>query len=196
MKKEDLNLVAMEVQTSVSFTAFMTGVTLFFVGLLISQFKVFNSSINIPILFLIISTFGFLYATLIFANASGKVARSLDKEVQKDLNHGNALSEYLGVYLLILAIPLVINIISLDNFLKIATIIAALGGLIFYHVSGFSIMGRAYEKLHYLFLSLIVIFELLLYFFQFVNKFNFTLLAILMIVMLFSIAVFSDEKVY
>ena len=195
MEKEDLSLLQTEIQTSVSFTAFMTAVTLFFVGLLITQFKVFDPSINIPILFLIISTFGFLYSTLIYANASGKVARFSNKDVQKDLNHGNALSEYLGIYLLILSIPLVIDIITVDNFLKISTLIAALGGLLIYHLLNYSIMGRAYKKLHYIFLSLITILELLMYFLQFSNKFYFTTLAVVMLLMLMIIAAFSKEKI-
>ncbi len=194
MKKEEIDPALNEIQVGVSFTSFMTGVTLFFVGLLITQFKVFDSSINIPILFLIISTFGFLYSTLIFANASGKIARSNKKDVRKYMNLGDALSEYLGVYLLVLAIPLVINIIAVDNFLKIATVVAALGGLVIYHAGGFSIMERSYKKLHYLFLSLIIIFELLMFIFQFADKFNFTVIAAAMIVMLFSISMFSNEE--
>ena len=195
MTKEDLNLLQSEVQTSVSFTSFMTAVTLFFVGLLITQFKVFDPSINIPILFLIISTFGFLYSTLIFANASGKIARFSKKDIRKDLNLGNALSEYLGVYLLILSIPLVINIISIDSFLKITTIIAALGGLIIYHACGFSIMSRAYKQLHYWFLLLIIALELSMCFLQFVDKFSFMFLAVIMILTLIIISIFSKEKI-
>jgi len=151
MEKKDLSLMQTEIQTSVSFTAFMTAVTLFFVGLLITQFKVFDPSINIPILFLIISTFGFLYSTLIYANASGRVARFSNKDVQRDLNHGNALSEYLGIYLLIFSIPLVIDIITVDNFLKISTLTAALGGLLIYHLLGYSLMERAYKKMQYVY---------------------------------------------
>jgi len=191
--REDLNLIQSEIQTSVSFTSFFTAVTLFFVGLLITQYKSFDSSVSMPILFLILSTFGFLYSTLIFANASGKIARLEKKDVRKDLTLGNSLSEYFGVYLLVLSIPLVINVITEDYVLKIATIAASLGGLVIYHYAGFSIMGRSFKKAHYLFLLLIVILEVMMYLFQFNDIFNFTLTAIVLILLLIFISLLSKE---
>lgn len=84
-KKISPELIQAEIQTSVSLTSFLTAVTIFFVGLLITQFNSFEPSIKIPILFLIISTFGFLYSTLIYANASGKVSRLNQSDVNKDI---------------------------------------------------------------------------------------------------------------
>jgi len=192
-KKENLGLLQAEIQTSVSFTSFFTAVTLFFVGLLITQYKNFDPSVSIPVLFLILSTFGFLYSTLIFANASGKIARFEKKDIKKDLALGNSLSEYFGVYLLVLSIPLVINVITEDSFLKIATIIAALGGLTIYHFAGFSIMGRSFRRAHYILLLLIIALEGIMFLFQFNNIFYFTLTAIVLIVMLIAVSVFSRE---
>lgn len=191
--KEDLNLIQSEIGTSVAFTSFFTAVTLFFVGLLITQYKSFDPSVSIPILFLILSTFGFLYSTLIFANASGKIARLDKKDVRKDLTLGNSLSEYFGVYLLVLSIPLVINVITEDYFLKIATIVAALGGLAIYHYAGFSIMGRSFKKVHYIFLLLIVALEGMMYFFQFNDIFYFTSTALVLILLLIMISFLSKE---
>jgi len=191
--KEDLGLIQDEIQTSVSFTSFFTAVTLFFVGLLITQYKSFDPSVSMPILFLILSTFGFLYSTLIFANASGKIARFEEKDIRKDMGLGNSLSEYFGVYLLVLSIPLVINVITEDYFLRIATIIAALGGLSIYHFAGFSIMGRSFKKTHYIFLLLLVALEVMMYLFQFNNIFYFTSTAVVLILLLIVISALSRE---
>lgn len=165
----EAGLIQDEVSVSVSFTAFMTAVTVFFVGLLLTNFTNYSASVKFPILFLIVSTFGFLYSTLIFANTSGNIARLNGKNVHRQLLLADAMSEYLGVYLLIFSIPLVINVITPDLFLRIATLVVSLGGLIIYHVSGFSIMERQFKKMHYLFLTSAVILEVLLYITQALN---------------------------
>jgi len=172
MKKENnLEVLQAEIQVGVSITAFMTAVTIFFVGLLIANFDKYNISIRIPILFLIISTFGFLYSTLIYGNASGQVARLKSEKFNKHMILGNSISEYIGVYLLILSMPLVINVITEDLFLRIATLVAAFTGLIMYHASGFSIMERNYKKSHYLLLGLIIFLEIVLFILQSLGSF-------------------------
>lgn len=172
MKKENNpEVLQAEIQVGVSITAFMTAVTIFFVGLLIANFDKYDISIRIPILFLIISTFGFLYSTLIYGNASGQVSRLKPEKFNKHMILGNSISEYIGVYLLILSMPLVINVITEDLFLRIATLTSAFAGLIMYHVSGFSIMERNYKKTHYLILGLIIFLEIVLFILQSIDSF-------------------------
>lgn len=161
MEKRDLGICQDEIQVAVTLTAFMTGVTMFFTGLLLTEFSSFDISIKIPILFLIISTFGFLYSTLIFGNASGQLSRLDHTKFDKFMLVGDYVSEYLGVYFLVLAIPLVINVITQDNFLRLATLLVALGGLLLYQVGGFSIMERNFKKLHYVFMGIIILLEVL-----------------------------------
>ena len=76
-EKHDTNqfgLYQTHVQTNVNLTAFMTGVVTFFVGFLLTSFHDYDISIKIPIAFLIIAIFGFLYSTLIYANAAQEVS--------------------------------------------------------------------------------------------------------------------------
>ena len=122
-----LSLYQDEVQVGVSVTSFMTGVTIFFVGLLITKFDSYDTSIKIPILFLILSAFGFLYSTLILANTSSELSRLRTDRFHKSMNLGDSIGEYIGVYFLVLAIPLVINVITNDSFLRISTLLVSLG---------------------------------------------------------------------
>jgi hypothetical protein len=195
MEKNNLDpgLIQSEIQTSVSFTAFMTAVTIFFVGLLITQFKDLDSSIRIPILFLIISTFGFLYATLIYSNASGKVARLGKVNVDKDMILANSLAEYMGLYFLVLAIPLVINVAASDVFLRVATLIVVLGGLTIYHASGFSIMGRNFPKLHILFLIIILLLGIFMFVMQAFSNLL-TITSIITILLMVSLTFFAKKE--
>ena len=192
-KRGDPNLFQNEIQVSVSFTAFMTAVTIFFVGLLITKFESFDISIKIPILFLIISTFGFLYSTLIFANASGQLSHHITKNFFKNMLTGDTISEYLGVYLLVLAVPLVINVITNDSFLRLATLIVALGGLVVYHISGFSLMDRHFRKKHYWGLFLVIILEVALFYTQIYNLIYFVPLAVVLILFLVLLALFASK---
>ncbi len=195
-EKRNLEVLSGEVQVGVSFTAFMTAVTIFFVGLLITKFESFDISIKIPILFLIISTFGFLYSTLIYANASGILSKMVIKNFDKNMLIGDVLSEYLGVYFLVLAIPLVINVITIDSFLRIATLIVALGGLLIYHLSGFSLMDRHFKRKHYWYLSLVIILEIALFYTQIYNLIYFVPLAVILILIILLLGFFAsrDEK--
>jgi len=194
MAKKDLQLLHNEIQVGVSFTSFMTVVTMFFTGLLITQFEQFTATVRVPILFLIISTFGFLYSTLIYANASGAINRITTKRFDRQMEIGNILSEYLGVYFLILSIPLVINLVATDWFLKLSTLLVSLGGLAIYHISGFSIMDRHYKKYHKLLLSIILILECLLFYSQTHLTYLFNYIAVMQILLLLLISYFATKK--
>jgi len=141
-KKEDMGLYMGEIQTGVSFTTFMTVMTMFFIGLLLTRFETFDPSVRIPVLFLVISTFGFLYSTLVYANASGEITRFDSRRAMRYMFIGNVISEYLGVYMLVFALPLVINAVTADLFLQYSVLIAALLGLALYSRSPFSIISR------------------------------------------------------
>lgn len=170
-----LGLYQSEISVDISFTAFFTAVTLFFTGLLLKEFplKKYKNLIEIPIMFLIISTCGFLYSTLIYANATGKFLRVFSKifakrilnkaEFERCILLGTTISEYLGVYFLILSIPLTINAITTFLFLKLIVLFSVLLGLWFYHFSGFCVMKRHFSKHHFHFLFVIMILEILIF---------------------------------
>ncbi len=157
-----------EVEVGVTFSSFMSAVTLFFTGLLISQFKSFDPTIKIPLLFLIISTFSFIFSASIYSNAGVEVTAHRFKAVQKYLSYANNIVEFLGLYLFILATPLVIGAVTKDSFLRIATIVIALAGLALYSQSDFSILHKELpNKPHKLLITLLVmILGLALYFSQ------------------------------
>lgn len=186
--QEEISFIQNGAVVSVAFSSGFTAVTTFFTSIIISQYKSFNPSINIPTLFLIISTFGFLYATLAYSNVTGLLLKGRRRRSKKCGIIGNVLSEYLGVYFLILAIPLVINVVSSDAFLRSATTLIDLGGLFVYHVSGISIMERNYQRFHLLFLFIIIFLELGLIIFQFTNILFFEVFAFLLITFIFLLA--------
>ncbi|MFA6353431.1 MAG: hypothetical protein WCW93_00645 [Candidatus Paceibacterota bacterium] len=162
--KEDLNLYQAEVQTGVSLTSFMTAVTSFFLGLLITRIADMNITIKIPILFLIISTFGFLFSSIIYSNASGEITRLNGNKAKNYMLIGNVLSEYFGVYLLVLSIPLVINAVTSDIFLRTATFIVVIISLSLYSISQFSIAHRYLKPItKNIFVLCIVILELVMF---------------------------------
>ncbi len=162
--EENLNHYQSEIQTGVMFTAFMTAVTSFFLGLLLTRIEVISMTIKIPILFLIISTFGFLFSTIIYANASGEITRLDSKKAKNYILIGNVLSEYLGVYLLVLSIPLVINAITPDVFLRVSTLAVVMISLFIYSISRFSIAHRYLKNVSKnLFALVLVLLELIIF---------------------------------
>jgi len=129
-----------EISVGVTFASFMSAVTLFFAGAVISQYKNFDDSIKIPLLFLIISTFSFIFAASIYSNAGLEVTANRPGRIKRYLIYANNILEFLGLYLFIIATPMVISALTKDDFLRVTTITVALVGLFFYSQSEFSIL--------------------------------------------------------
>src|SRR5579884_2628082 len=147
-----------EVEVGVTFSSFMSAVTLFFTGLLVAQFRTFDITIKIPLLFLIISTLSFIFSASIYSNAGVEVTAHRFQSVHKYLSYANNILEFLGLYLFILATPLVIGAVTKDSFLRIATIIIALAGLTLYSQSDFSILHKELtNKSHKLLITLLIV---------------------------------------
>jgi len=156
---ENPELYMGEVEIGVSFTSFMTGVVFFFIGLLLTGDPSLQQFLRIPMLYLFMSAYGFLYSTLVYANASGEVARLRRKSFDTQMKIGNILSEYWGVYGLVFASPLVILGYSPDKLLALFVLGVSLLGFILYHLSGFSILERYFSR--NVFLSIFSIMSLL-----------------------------------
>lgn len=155
-QKENPKSYSGQISTSMSFSAFMAAVVIFFVGIILSRFSDYDSSIRVPICFLVLATFGFLYSALIYANSSGEVVQGRIKNFKRNMFVGDILSEYFGVYFLVLSIPLAINIIASDMYLRTTVALASLLGFSFYQFSHFSISERHFPK-HHKFISLLII---------------------------------------
>lgn len=134
------------IQVDVSITSFMLAVATFFTGFLISNYGSYDRSIRIPILFLIISTFAFLFTSNIFGNASGEIISGNKKGALRHAAIGTIISEFLGIYLLVLSIPFVINALTDDVFLRVAVFIIAATSIFLYNLSEFSIVKRYLGK--------------------------------------------------
>lgn len=162
-----------EISVGVTFASFMSAVTLFFAGIVISQFKSFDPSIRVPLLFLIISTFSFIFSASIYSNAGLEVTARKPKLVRKYLVYANSLLEFFGLYLFVLATPLVIGAITADDFLRLTTIAVASIGLFLYSQSSFSILHRElrHPGIKLLFSTAIGLLSMGLYFTQFFTVF-------------------------
>lgn len=193
MTLEEFSRFEAEISAGVSFSSIFTALTTFFTGLIITNYSSFNVTIRIPILFLVISTLGFLYSTMIYANATGFLNGSIDK-IKRTILLGDIISEYLGVYFLVAAIPLVINVITTDGFLRYAVLIANLFGLAIYHLSGFSIMGNDFKKSHGLLISLFFILEITLFLSQIYLNSIMAIIAAILIVFQLAVSYVSSKN--
>jgi len=153
-----------EIVVGVTFATFMGAVSLFFTGLLIAQYTTFDKTIRVPVLFLIISTFSYIFAAAIYSNAGAEVTSGNTHRVRKYLIYANNIFEFLGLYLFILATPLVIGAVTKDSFLRVATVIVALAGLALYSSSDFSVLHKEMKNVstkHFLTIMLVGLASLL-----------------------------------
>lgn len=119
-----------EIHASIALTTFMTAASFVFLGLVLesgSQEPVAtqeNSGSEVDVVLLFISSFGFLFATLMYANASGGLARISTLGFEKMIERGNRTSEYFGVYPLALGVPLAVERLVGDDL--VASLVAIL----------------------------------------------------------------------
>ena len=184
MDSENKNLQLEEISIDVSLISFLTVISVFFIGALLPNFNSYDLSIKIPISFLIISTFAFLFSALILSNSTQKIVKGEFEKLKKYLNYGYAISEYLGVYLFILCIPLTINIITTDTYLRGITFFSAILGMGLYQFMGFSLLENYFSKTHRLFSVLTLLFSIALFTSQ-IYVFHFTLVSILFLSFIF-----------
>jgi hypothetical protein len=130
-----------ELSASIALTSFMTAASAVFLGVILQTGQ--HSTLPMDVLFLFIATFGFLFATLIYANASGRLARHGTFGYESQVEIANRVSEYLGVFPLLIAIPL-----SVSRFLKTGSVPWAVAGLAlmatlaYHYVRGASLLER------------------------------------------------------
>ncbi len=160
----DKDSLKAEVSVGVTFAALMSATSLFFTGVLISQYSSFSSTIRVPLIFLIISTFSFIFSATIYSNAGAEITLGKLKLVEKYMVFAKNIVELLGLYLFILATPLVIGAVTNDSFLRTSTIIIALVGFALYSQSKFSVLEKELShKKKNLLSGIIVVLSIALY---------------------------------
>lgn len=182
-----------QVQTDVALISFLSVISVFFLGALIPQFNTYDLSVKIPISFLIIATFSFVFSGLILSNASQQIVAGDPKKLEKYLTYGYAISEYLGIFLFVLAVPLAISIITSDLYLRTVTFLSAIIGIGLYQFMGFSFLQNHFSKSHTLFAVLIVLFGTVLFLAQ-VFTFHFTLIATIFLLFIIAITCLAPIK--
>jgi hypothetical protein len=181
-----------QVQTDVAFSAFMAAVATFFAGLLITRFESFDIAIKVPVAYLIVSMFSFLFSCLILGNSASEITAGRLKNAQRHLRTGYILAEYLGVYMLVFAVPMVINVVTTDLFLRGVTIISAIAGIGLYQFSHFSLLEKHFRKSSDVVATLIIIFQIALFTTQYLNVF-FMETALFVLLLMFIIAILAAK---
>jgi len=146
-----------EISVGVTFASLMAAISLFFTGALITAYQSFGPTIKVPLLYLIVSTFSFIFAATIYSNAGSEVTLGKLKTVEKYMIYAKNIVEFLGLYPLILATPLVIGAITEDGFLRGSTTIIAVLGMALYSQSKFSILDKQLSGHQKLFYSMLIV---------------------------------------
>jgi len=143
---DDKNLLMTQIGTDVTLLSFLSAISVFFVGALLPKFDSLNLTVKIPISFLIVSTLAFFFSALILSNANQKIFMGDSVRAKEFLMWGYAISEYLGVFLFVLSVPLAISILTADTYLRVVTFVSAILGLGFYQLMGFSLLESQFTK--------------------------------------------------
>jgi hypothetical protein len=193
MNAEDKNLLMNQVQTDVSMLSILSVISVFFIGALLPQFNSYDLSVKIPISFLIITTFAFLFSGLILSNGAQKIVSGDVRETERHLAYGYAIAEYLGVFLFVLSVPLAISIVTADLYLRIITFCAAVLGIGFYQFMGFSLLNDHFSKKNKLFSVIVILFGTALFLSQ-IYAFHFTVISVLFLLFLLLITILAPIK--
>jgi len=144
-----------EIAASIAFTTFASAGSFVFLGVRLQKCSgpckaggLSGFSASLDIVALVICSFGFLFATLSYANATGVLARWSTRSYSEALERGNRVSEYFGVYPLIFAIPLAVEGAT-SSPLPLIVKLVALAAFFGYHWSPrFSLLERVIAREH------------------------------------------------
>lgn len=136
----DPNLMLGEAQSSIDFVNILFAVSLAVLAITVPRLE--DKPVVALILFLVvISSF---YASVFYAVVAGNVARlGRFSDVERSIRFGNVLSEYFGVYLVVIAFPLVVDTVANNRTLSILALCVDLLGFLFYIGSSFDLISRA-----------------------------------------------------
>lgn len=103
---EDPSVFSARIAAGVATTALMTAVDVFLFGAVIAQKDATPHAYSAALILILVSGLGFLYGTLIYANSHERLRSKA--RFGKQMACANVVSETLGVFPLVLAIPLVV----------------------------------------------------------------------------------------
>lgn len=190
MTNEEKDLLLTRIGSDITLLSFLAAISVFFVGMLIPKFDSFDLTVKIPISFLIISTLAFFFSALILSNSNQKILAGDLVKVKRFLMWGYVISEYLGVFLFVTSLPLAVNIVTTDTYLRSVTFLSAIFGLGFYQLMGFSLIESHFTKRSKLFSVLTLLLGIGLFASQ-IFAFHFTTVAIVFILYLLLITCLS-----
>lgn len=184
-----------ESQGALTLTAFLGGAALFFAGILVAQINNFSPSLKVPIVYLVLATLAFIFSSIIYTNVSGHIRLGSLIKAKRAILVANALSEFLGIYLFVIAIPMVLNAITQDLTLRYIVDAAAIVSLVWYTYSEFSIFNRSFSKVYeYFFSTLLAVLMSALYLLQGRSNSSFVACAVILLLVLLLAMVASDES--
>lgn len=141
-KNRPTDVLQEEAQTGLDLCAFIGTSNLFFNGLVILNLSTLPKIVELSVVYLTISAISFVLAAVIYANIAGTENSNPIKNTMIEI--GNWLSEYLGIYLFLISIPLLILGVTDSLLVQITTMLACYTGLLLYSMSPFSLDERRF----------------------------------------------------
>ena len=134
------DLILGEAQSSIDFVNVLFAVSLAILAITVRDLAS-RPAVAILLCMIVISSF---YASVFYAIVAGNVARLARlSDVNRAIRYGNVLSEYFGVYLLVVVFPLVVDTVARSRALSGLALIVDLFGFTLYIASSFDLMSRA-----------------------------------------------------
>ena len=132
-----------ESQSSIEFTNILFAVSLAMLTI-ISQSIAETPAIGLLLFVIVTATF---YGSVFYAVVAGNIARlARQREVNRAITYGNALSEYLGVLMIIPLMPLLVWVMTTNGALAWIAYGVAMAGYAFYTFSGFDLIRRTFPR--------------------------------------------------
>ncbi|MEM1376536.1 MAG: hypothetical protein AAGG69_04020 [Pseudomonadota bacterium] len=140
--KEMRQLLHDEAASGIGFANMFIAVGAILLGFLLTDENVANFRCTLPGA-VVITMIG-VYATVCYANTHGRVrdATKAISEIKVPIIWGNALTEYLGIYLLALLIPTAVWEVTGDGLFLAVTAAAVIACSIIYHCTEFDLLCR------------------------------------------------------
>ena len=137
----DPNLLMAEADISVTFSSILFAVSAAILALISPRGDA--EEFVIPFALVAMAMFASFYAVLFYANTSGSLTRIHENgNIVLPLKYGNSISEYLGVYPLVCAFPILIWHVTESYIITLPVALLNYAGFIFYQASGFDLLSR------------------------------------------------------
>jgi hypothetical protein len=132
-------LLMAESESSLSFVNVLFGVAIAVLAILGGKLDP-QSPLSLYLFVIVISS---LYSSIFFAVVAGNVARLRRASViEKPMRYGNAISEYLGIFPIVIVLPLLMWTLTKNSQLTWIAFAIDLLGFAFYVFSGFDMLSR------------------------------------------------------